>query len=81
MKLASLAGDKTIVRAKPYNARAKPIEGIFGVLETHHFAKLPGWVGGNRMKSKTANIGRARSFPRHVRTVSRRDQRRRRALP
>lgn len=59
MKLASLAGDKTIVRAKPYNPRAKPIEGIFGVLETHHFAKLPGWVGGNRMKAKTANIGRA----------------------
>ncbi len=59
MKLASLAGDKTIVHAKPYNARAKPIEGIFGVLETHHFAKLPGWVGGNRMKAKTANIGRA----------------------
>ncbi len=59
MKLASLAGDKTIVRAKPYNARGKPIEGIFGVLETHHFAKLPGWVGGNRMKAKTANIGRA----------------------
>jgi hypothetical protein len=59
MKLASLAGDKTIVRAKPYNARAKPIEGIFGVLETHHFAKLPGWQGGDRMKAKTANIGRA----------------------
>lgn len=59
MKLANRAGDKTIVRAKPYNARAKPIEGIFGVLETHHFAKLPGWVGGNRMKAKTANIGRA----------------------
>lgn len=58
MKLASLAGDRAIIRAKPYNARSKPIEGIFGILERHHFAKLPGYIGGDRMKSKTANVGR-----------------------
>ncbi|MCC2102568.1 MAG: hypothetical protein KDJ20_00270 [Hyphomicrobiales bacterium] len=59
MRLASGGGRRFIVRAMPHNARAKPIEGIFRVLEYNHFAKLPGWVGGNRMKAKTANVGRA----------------------
>ena len=79
MKLASLAGDETIVHAKPYNARAKPIEALLGVLETHHFAKLPGWVGGNGMKAKTQNVG-ARHPPGTVRTVLQGDTLRRRFL-
>lgn len=47
-----------IVRAKPYNASAKPIEGIFAVLEKTVFHTIPGWIGGDRMKKKTANVGR-----------------------
>lgn len=47
-----------IIRAKPYNAAAKPIEGIFSVLERTVFHTIPGWIGGDRMKKKTANVGR-----------------------
>lgn len=48
-----------IVRALPYNASAKAIEGVFGSLEKGVFSMLPGWIGGNRMAKKTANVGRA----------------------
>jgi len=48
-----------IIRAKPYNAPAKPIEGIFSVLEGGPFAMMPGWCGGNRMRQKTHNVGKA----------------------
>ena len=47
-----------VVRARPYNAAAKPIEGAFAVLETY-LASLPGWVGGDRMNKKTENVGKA----------------------
>ena len=47
-----------IVKSLPYNAPAKAIEGLFGVLEGGVLSMLPGWIGGNRMKKKTANIGR-----------------------
>ncbi len=46
-----------IVRALPYNASAKPIEGIFAVLERNHFSRVPGWIGGDRMRKKSANVG------------------------
>lgn len=49
----------SIVKARPYNAPAKSIEGLFGVLEGGVFSMLPGWIGGNRMDKKTANIGKA----------------------
>lgn len=49
---------REIIRARPYNAPAKPIEGLFGLLEQRVFAMIPGWVGGNRMKKKTHNVGR-----------------------
>jgi hypothetical protein len=48
-----------VVRARPYNAPAKPIEGIFGLLEQQVLSMLPGWIGGNRMRQKTHNVGRA----------------------
>ena len=48
----------TIVKARPYNASAKAIEGLFGVLEGGVFSMLPGWIGGNRMRKKTANVGK-----------------------
>jgi len=48
---------KMVIHAQPYNAPAKPIEGIFAVLEGGAFAMVPGWIGGNRMKAKTKNVG------------------------
>lgn len=45
-----------ILRAKPYNAPAKPIEGIFSALAPI-VAMLPGYIGGDRMAKKSANIG------------------------
>jgi hypothetical protein len=47
-----------IVRAKPYNAPAKAIEGLFGILEQRYFRTLPGWAGGDRTNKKTANVGK-----------------------
>lgn len=47
-----------IVRALPYNAAAKPIESIFKVLEQNHFRFNPGWIGGDRMRKKTENVGK-----------------------
>ncbi|AZG77187.1 hypothetical protein [Methylocystis rosea] len=58
MKLAGNDGERVLIRAKPYNARAKAIEGVFAILR-HLFAKIPGYIGGDRMKSKVANIGKA----------------------
>ena len=53
-----------VVRARPYNAQAKPIEGIFAVLEQQVLSMLPGWIGGNRMRQKTHNVGQApHAFP------------------
>lgn len=46
------------VRARPYNSRAKRIEGVFSVLERGVFRAIPGWIGGRRERKKTANLGR-----------------------
>ena len=54
---AKSARRKAVVNAQPYNAPAKPIEGLFAVLEGGPFAMVPGWIGGNRMKAKTKNVG------------------------
>ncbi|MEH3120218.1 MAG: Mu transposase C-terminal domain-containing protein [Methylorubrum populi] len=65
MQLTGFRGeafDRTdpLVNARPYNAQAKGlIEGAFGIIERTLFASLPGYIGGDRMKSKTANVGRA----------------------
>lgn len=48
---------REIVRARAYNAPAKPIEGLFSVLESTVFSMVPGWVGGDRMRKKTQNVG------------------------
>lgn len=48
-----------IINALPYNAASKPVESIFGLLERGPFALIPGWIGGNRMASKTKNVGQA----------------------
>jgi hypothetical protein len=53
-----------ITRARPYNAPAKVIESFFAALERGPFAMLPGYIGGNRMKAKTHNVGKApQPFP------------------
>ncbi len=46
-----------IVRAKPYNASAKPVEGAFSALEKL-LAMLPGYIGGDRMNKKLAKVGK-----------------------
>ncbi len=48
---------RATVRAKPYNAQAKAIEGVFSALEKF-IALIPGYIGGNRMKKKTHNVGK-----------------------
>jgi hypothetical protein len=53
------AAGKAVQRARPYNAQAKVIEGVFATLERSVFPQLPGYIGGNRMRKKTANQGRA----------------------
>lgn len=50
-------GEKPLTRAKPYNAPAKQIEGVFGILERGFFSMLPGWIGGDRMKKRTHKLG------------------------
>ena len=53
------ARKSNIIKARPYNAAAKAIEGTFAALESGVFSTFPGWIGGNRMRKKTANVGRA----------------------
>ncbi|MGH6883462.1 MAG: hypothetical protein ACREFM_21245, partial [Hypericibacter sp.] len=64
MKELYAARRKAIIRSLPYNAAAKPIEGTFGNLERYVFSHMPGHIGGNRMRQKSANVGRApKPFP------------------
>lgn len=46
-----------IIKALPYNAAAKPIEGCFAALEKV-LAMLPGYIGGNRMNKRTPKLGK-----------------------
>lgn len=46
-----------IVRALPYNAAAKPIEGAFAALEKV-LAMLPGYIGSDRMNKRTPKLGK-----------------------
>lgn len=50
---------RQIIRANPYNAPAKPIEGLFSVIENTVLSMIPGWTGGDRMRAKTHNVGKA----------------------
>ncbi|PBB88980.1 hypothetical protein CK215_30070 [Mesorhizobium sp. WSM3864] len=47
-----------VINALPYNASAKPIERLFGDLETRYFSTAPGHIGGNRMSKKREAIDR-----------------------
>lgn len=46
-----------IVRALPYNASAKPIEGSFSALEKV-LSMLPGYIGGDRMNKRAPKLGK-----------------------
>lgn len=50
---------RALIRARPYNAPAKQIEGVFGILERGYFSLMPGWIGGDRMKKRISKIGEA----------------------
>lgn len=52
-------GHRDIIRAIPYNARAKPIEPIFKHIEQECFSHLPGYAGGDRLNKRTQTVGRA----------------------
>jgi hypothetical protein len=49
----------TVSRARPYNAPAKQIESVFGIIEYGFFSLMPGWVAGDRMNKRTHKIGEA----------------------
>lgn len=57
--IGDVGRNSRVIRAKAYNASAKPIEGIFRVLEYQFFKVIPGWIGGDRMRQKSANVGKA----------------------
>lgn len=48
-----------ISRARPYNAPAKQIEGVFGIVERFFFSMIPGWIGGDRMNKRPHKVGEA----------------------
>lgn len=48
-----------VSRARPYNAPAKQIESVFGIIERSFFSMMPGWVGGDRTNKRTHNVGKA----------------------
>ena len=54
---AVTSNEGAIVRAKPYNAAAKPVEGAFSALEKL-LSMLPGYIGGDRMNKKLAKVGK-----------------------
>ncbi|MGD9541274.1 hypothetical protein [Methylocystis sp.] len=58
MKVFAGGEQKAIRRARPYAARSKAIEGVFAQLR-HLFEKVQGYIGGDRMKKKVANVGKA----------------------
>ena len=59
-----LAGDprfanrKTVMRAQPYNAAAKPIEPWFGQFEQQFLKHVPGYIGDDRMNPKSPHLGK-----------------------
>jgi hypothetical protein len=47
-----------IIKALPYNAAAKPIEGWFGYFEQQVLRHCPGWIDDNRMNPARPEMGR-----------------------
>ncbi len=57
-ELSGLIAGRGHIRAQPYNGAAKPIEGIFRILEQNYFRFIPGWIGGDRSNKKTQQVGK-----------------------
>ncbi|GAB4366872.1 MAG: hypothetical protein Kow00114_25120 [Kiloniellaceae bacterium] len=54
----------TVIKALPYNARAKSIEPAIRVFMEHHISLIDGYLGSDRMAKKTQSVGRpAAPFP------------------
>lgn len=47
-----------VIRAIPYNAAAKVVEGLFRQLNQQYFRHLPGWIDDDRMNPKTPKVGK-----------------------
>ena len=47
-----------IIRAKPYNAAAKHVEGWFRQMNQQYFRHIQGWVDDDRMNPKRPNLGK-----------------------
>lgn len=57
-EVSGLISGRGRIRAKPYNGSAKPIEGVFKILEQGYFKFIPGWIGGDRSNKKTHQVGK-----------------------
>lgn len=63
-ELSGLIAGRGHIRAQPYNGAAKPIEGIFRILEQNYFRFIRGWIGGDRSNKKTQQVGKpVQPFP------------------
>jgi len=47
-----------IIRAKPYNAAAKHVEGWFRQMNQQYIQHIPGWIGDDRMNPKRPAMGK-----------------------
>lgn len=47
-----------VIRAKPYNAAAKQVEGFFRQLNQQYFRHIPGWIDDDRMNPKRPELGK-----------------------
>ncbi|MCY1668605.1 hypothetical protein [Rhizobium sp. SL86] len=47
-----------VIRAKPYNASAKVVEGFFRQMNQQYFRHIPGWIDDNRMNPKRRELGK-----------------------
>jgi Mu transposase, C-terminal len=64
---------REVIRALPYNAAAKPIEGWFGRFEQHYLQTCQGYIGDDRMKPMNPKLGKlptpfeggAKAFQKH----------------
>lgn len=48
-----------VIRARPYNASAKVVEGFFRQMNQQYFRHIPGWIDDNRMNPKRRELGKA----------------------
>jgi Mu transposase, C-terminal len=58
--IKALTGERKsqIIRALPYNAAAKPIEGWFGRFEQQFLRQCPGWIDDDRMNPARPQMGK-----------------------